>query len=156
MDTVTHALLPVIIYEVSRRKSEWGGKWGIVAIGVSGALPDLLNPHLSLAARISSWSHGLPFWAVFSVSLMVWALSSRGKMLRPRLALACSAAYLLHILCDAISGGVNFLYPIGIFNWGSYWVDPIYWIPLDIVCVLMCYYLFRLRPLLGKRNKNRG
>ncbi|MEP2774388.1 MAG: metal-dependent hydrolase [Luteolibacter sp.] len=152
MDTITHALLPVIIYEMSRRESsEWAGKRGVIAIGVGGALPDLINPHLSLAARMSSWSHGLPFWLVLTAALLIAAYFS-GRKFSLLLALACSAACLLHIFCDAISGGVNFLYPFGAFVWGKYWVHPVLWIPLDVACLLICYYLFRLRPLLKARK----
>ncbi|MBK1814287.1 hypothetical protein JIN84_01520 [Luteolibacter yonseiensis] len=62
-------------------------------------------------------------------------------------------AYLLHMICDAISGSINWLHPSGNFIWGDYYVDPIYWIPLDVVCFLTTYYLFRIAPL---RKKIRG
>lgn len=146
MDTVTHALMPVIFTRFAAGNAKWLGRRGLIAIGVAGALPDLLNPHLSLESRMTSWSHGIPFWLVLSALLMVGSLASRGGF-SVRLALCCSGAYFLHLFCDAISGGVNFLHPLGKWIWGAYWVDPIWWVPLDIVCVLTCYMIFRAMPL---------
>lgn len=149
MDTVTHALAPVIIAHVCMSRSTRFGRAGLIAIGVAGALPDILSPHLSLEARMTSWSHGLPFWVALTTCLVIASLVSQRRF-PLRLSLALSLAYLFHLICDAISGGINWLYPVSDFIWGEYWVSPIFWIPLDIVCVLLCYYLFRLRPLLRK------
>lgn len=151
MNTVTHALLPVIATRLSVGKATWLGRWGLAFIGLAGALPDLLSPHLSLAARMSSWSHGLPFWSALTVGLILGSLFSRGRF-TTRLALACSAAYLLHLFCDAISGGINWGYPVADRIWGAYWVDPILWVPLDILCLLVGYAIFRLIPHLKARK----
>jgi len=149
MNTVTHALLPVIATRLAAGKAPWLGRWGLIAVGIAGALPDVLSPHLSLAARMSSWSHGLLFWGVLTVILLLASLLSRRRM-TIRLAIACSAAYLLHLFCDAISGGINWAYPVADRIWGAYWVDPILWVPLDILCLLACYAIFRLIPLWKK------
>ncbi len=151
MDTVTHALAPVILAHVCLKRSKGFGRWGLVAIAIGGALPDLLTPHFSLEARMSSWSHGLPFWAAFSGGLFLASVLS-ARRLSLRLACFLSMAYLFHLVCDSISGGINWLYPVADLVWGDYWISPVFWIPLDIVCILSCYYLFRLQPFLERRR----
>ena len=155
MDVFTHALAPVIITKVVIGHPPWLGKYGFIAIGVFGALPDVLNPHLSLAARLSSWSHGLPFWGGLTVSLLILSVIKR-PWIDPRLAVILSLSYLFHMICDAISGSIDWLYPAGRFIWGDYYVDPIYWIPLDMFCFLITYYLFRIAPMRRKLKKNDG
>jgi hypothetical protein len=151
MDVFTHALAPVIITKLVGGHPPWIRKYGFFAIGIFGALPDVLNPHLSLAARLSSWSHGLPFWGGLTVLLLALAALKR-SWLDPRLAIILSLAYLFHMICDAISGSIDWLYPVGHFVWGDYYVDPIYWIPLDVICFLLTYYLFRIAPDLKKKQ----
>ena len=155
MDTITHALAPVILTRLAFGKPAWMPRFGLVAIGVAGAMPDLVNPHLSLAARMTSWSHGLPFWGGLTVVLLGFALVKR-RLLPVRLAVLLSAAYLLHMVCDAISGGINWMFPVGNFVWGDYFVDPVWWIPLDVVCVLTAYVMFRLVPLRARVRERRG
>lgn len=151
MDTVTHALAPVILTRIfaGPLRLRWQG---LTAIALAGALPDIINPHLSLDGRMTSWSHGLPFWLLFSV---IFFSASHLSKERVPLALAtfCSAAYLFHLFCDAVSGGVNWLYPFKNFVWGDYWVDPLFWVPLDVLCLLTCYFLFRVFPRLRKARK---
>jgi len=151
MDIVTHALAPVLIARLICRGDKRLGGRALIAIGVAGALPDLICPHLSLEARMSSWSHGLPCWGVFAVGCLV------GNLANPRrvpLRLACllAFAYLLHLVCDAVSGGVDWLYPVGHFVWGEYWVDPVWWIPLDVTFLLLAYFIFRLRPMFARSH----
>lgn len=152
MDTITHALLPVICVKLAFKTKAWLGRWDYFKIGLAGALPDILNPHLSLEARMAGWSHGLPCWFALTMLIIIYSLLSRGK-LSVRLAACMSGAYLLHIACDAISGGVNLLHPLGDFPWGKYWVFPSWWIPLDIICMMLCYLLFRILPGLKMRKK---
>lgn len=154
MDTVTHALAPVIIAHVCLARPERFGRWGLVAIALAGAMPDILSPHLSLESRMTSWSHGLPFWSALTFGLLIASWATKRK-LSLRLSVILSLAYLFHLICDAISGGINWMYPVADLIWGQYWVSPIFWIPLDIVCVLVCYYLFRLRPHLRKSRTDR-
>lgn len=154
MDTITHALAPVIIARLTLGKPGWMPRYGLLSIGLAGAMPDLINPHLSLASRMTSWSHGLPFWGGLTVVLLAFAMA-RPRVLPVRLAVLLSAAYLFHMACDAISGGINWLYPAATFVWGDYYVDPIWWIPLDVVCVLTVYVMFRLVPLRAKVKEAR-
>ena len=152
MNTVTHALLPVLaagVYNRSQRLvEERRGVFSpkqLIAIGLFGAAPDLLNPHLSLDDRYSSWSHGVLFWAFLTIGLIAFRLARS----RPRamyMALWLSGAYLFHMFCDAISGGVAWLYPLGGDIVGAYYIEPIWWIPLDVICCLFAYGLFRAIP----------
>lgn len=148
MNTVTHALAPVILTRVLLRRGDWKrSRWFL--LGLAGALPDIINPHLSLEARMASWSHGLPCWGAFTVIVLGISLWKR-RSFPPLLAGLMSFAYLFHLFCDAIAGGINWLSPFGEFIWGNYWVDPFYWVPIDIVLLLILYFLFRL-PVLRKR-----
>jgi len=160
MNIVTHALLPVImagLYERSYqipedRKGVFSPKQ-LVAIGVFGILPDLLHPHISLEARYSSLSHGVLFWLVLTIALLLFSFLKR-KMLPFYLAGWFSAAYLLHLFCDAISGGITWLYPLGADVLGAYYIQPIWWIPIDIISSLLAYSMFRIIPhILSKRKK---
>ncbi len=155
MNIVTHALAPVIFAHVALSRSKSLGRWSLVAIGVAGALPDLLTPHMTLESRMTSWSHGLPCWATLTVVLFVISLMSKQR-LTIRLSWILSFSYLFHLFCDAVSGGINVLYPVKNFIWGAYWVSPLLWIPLDIICVLTFYYLFRFRALWARRREALG
>lgn len=153
MLVITHALAPVVLAKLTERSAQWRGRWGLLGIGVFGALPDLLTPHISIDARMHSWSHGLPFWLALSAALLLVASCSRGR-LSIRLAAICSAAYLLHLICDAISGGINWLYPVRNFIWGDYWVPFRFWFPLDLLCVSLGYLIFRIWPALRAKFRN--
>ena len=154
MNTITHALVPVIMVHVCLPRSKRFGRWSLVAIGFAGALPDLLTPHFTLEARMMSWSHGLPFWSALTCGLLVVSFLS-SQRLPLVLCSSLSAAYLFHLFCDAISGGINWMYPMRNFIWGDYWIGPMLWIPLDVIFILLCYYIFRLRSLLKtRRNLN--
>ncbi|MBK1882079.1 metal-dependent hydrolase [Luteolibacter pohnpeiensis] len=149
MDIFTHALAPVLIARNTLgRRRPFSGK-EFILIGIFGALPDILNPHLSLSARMHSWSHGLPCWA--GITLLLLMVSRIPKIqVSLRVAAFMSFAYLLHMACDSISGGIDWLYPAGSFVWGDYWVDPTLWVPLDILLILIAYLQFRLLPMRRK------
>jgi LexA-binding, inner membrane-associated putative hydrolase len=152
MDIPTHSMLPVIVTRLICGKDSGFKKGAWWSIAIAGAMPDLINPHITLEARQASWSHGLPFWVGLTVVLMIAAAVSRG-CLSYKLAGIWSGAYLLHMICDSISGGINWLYPWKDFIWGKYWISFLWWIPLDAACALICYWLFRLQPILDKRQR---
>lgn len=152
MDTVTHALAPVIITRMVFGQPAWVGKRGFWIIGIAGALPDLLNPHLSLEARMSSWSHGLAFWGLFTFLAIAAACFNKPRF-PPKLAIAASLAYVFHMFCDGISGGVDLFRPFGSFVWGDYYVDPKFWVPLDIVLLLIFYFQLRVLPSYMKKQR---
>ncbi len=149
MNVFTHALAPVIICRCLLARKMPIKPLQYMMIGLAGAMPDLLNPHLSLDARLTSWSHGLPFWLLVTIVLL-FATRIKKLCLSTQLAVIFSLSYLFHMFCDSISGGINWLYPWREFLWGEYWVAPGYWIPLDIFCILSVYYLFRFKPLIEK------
>ena len=159
MNTVTHALLPVIaagLYErsyapKSRRRGTLSSN-AIALVGIFGAAPDLLNPHISLAARYTSWSHGLFFWASLTTTLVLYGAVRRLK--RPYWSIApwLSGAYLLHLACDAISGGIAWAYPFTYQIIGARIVSYRWWIPLDLVCAVAAYLIFRAIPRIAEQR----
>jgi len=153
MNTVTHALLPVVLSKIGLGQARQPKRWEWFALAVAGALPDVMNPHIYLESRMTSWSHGLPAWLGFTVLLFAASFVKKLR-LRPSVVAMMSAAYLLHIFCDAISGGVNWLYPVRNLIWGEYWVGVVWWIPIDIVLLLTCYYHFRFKPMWAARRKS--
>jgi membrane-bound metal-dependent hydrolase YbcI (DUF457 family) len=81
MNTVTHALIPAIVagicaraYRDPKKRSGILSSKDILIIGVFGAAPDLLNPHLSLDARYTSWSHSLFCWLGLTLLLLILGL----------------------------------------------------------------------------------
>lgn len=144
MNTVTHALLPVIGTAIGKGKKYWSGK-KILLVAVFGALPDILTPHLGLEARLTSWFHGLP--AFLGVSLLLFIISYIKRLrLDRKLAIWLSGAYLLHLFCDMISGGIAWMYPFQYSVIGDYYVSPVIWIPLDIACAVVVYLLHYAIP----------
>jgi hypothetical protein len=74
----THACAPALIalandaLRLRRGRVRLFAKKHLIAIGLAGALPDLLNPHLALSARYSSWSHTLWFiLAIYPVYIII-------------------------------------------------------------------------------------
>ena len=150
MHTLTHALLPVIAVAVDRQRTDDRGTvyWSrgkLCLLALAGALPDLLNPHLSLQARYTSWSHGLPALLGFAAVLaVIWIL--RRKSEERLFFLLLAAAYELHLWCDLISGGIAWWYPFGSGVAGAYYISPKLWVPLDIACLLLVYFIYRAIP----------
>ena len=151
MNVITHALLPVLLVapmlpRITPRAYYASG--GIVAI--AGVLPDLLTPHLSLAARYSSWSHTVLAWAGFNVFLAVLGLTLHRHRL-PRVLLFASLAYALHLLGDAFSGGIAWLYPVSTAVIGCRLIPYPYWLFIDAVLLFVALIVFWwLPPTPGK------
>ncbi len=151
MNTITHALLPVIIASVIERtdrgadRNEVFSNREIIALGVFGAAPDLLNPHLSLAARYTSWSHGFPFWVGLTLVMVIGSLFIK-KRFPPGMAIWLSAAYLLHLVCDLVAGGIAWSYPLGGTVVGKYYVRPEWWAWIDGSCIFIMYGMWRIAP----------
>jgi len=152
MNTITHALLPAIAAGIinrsyrakENRRNFFTGKQ-ILLIGVFGAAPDLINPHLTLAARYTSWSHSLIFFIPLILILTTLAFTKfkNNKLLIATLV----SAYLLHLICDTISGGIAWLYPLKTDIIGSYIIPATTWIPLDVISILTAYFIFRVFPM---------
>ena len=154
MNTITHALLPVIaagIYEVAAKKKGLFTPKRLIVIGIFGAAPDLINPHLSLDARYSSWSHSIWFWALLTIIVGIFSYIKRKACPLP-LATLLSTAYISHILSDAVSGGIAWNYPVSPDIVGAYYIHPIWWVPCDVFLFLFAYGLFRVFPNIKKRK----
>ena len=148
MTTITHALAPIILVKVFRLKKDTFSRLDYFWIALAGGLADVINPHIYLRDRLTSWSHGLPFWVALSLFLVVVSFCFRRRF-KLQVALLCSFAYVFHLFCDGISGGINLFYPIQDYYWGMTMVPFKYWIPLDIVNLCLVYYFFRWRKLRG-------
>ena len=145
MNTITHALLPVVaisIYQRVRKSKSLLSKWQYSLITLAGAAPDLLTPHFSIERRHESWSHTLITWISLSVLLCIIVVISK-KNLTARVAFLMSMAYLFHLVCDALSGGIPWLLPISNDILGTYYISPLLWIPMDIVLILTSYIMMR-------------
>lgn len=147
---ITHALLPVIgipfsCKKLNVREQKYWNKTRVICVGLAGALPDILNPHFSLSARYSSWSHSLP--ALLTLSLVLFIVYKFGRVgMDMRLFAWMTGAYGFHLICDIISGGIAWLNPFSKMIVGVRLVPFIFWIPLDMVCVLAVYFLYRVIP----------
>lgn len=127
----------------------------LVVVGLFGALPDLLNPHLSLESRLSSWSHGLPFVACLAVLLLLACIPARSP-LTPAKAGYLLLAYVLHLVCDALSGGIAYLYPLRHDVIGDAYIPPgLWWFFSDFVHIITAYVLLRLLPYISKHINQR-
>ncbi len=143
MFVVTHALSPVVLagavdaYRLEVTGERWLRRRQYVGIAVAGALPDLLWPHLSLAARYSSPTHTVWFLGVVAVVAALWG----GRFVdgrRPGLAatlmtLACG----WHLFCDAIANGICWGYPFSRDVIGVKLVPYRWWLGLDFICLVV-------------------
>jgi len=126
----------------------------LIAIGIAGALPDLLNPHLSLRARYSSWTHTLWFvLAIYPVFLAIcrrW-FRQRWLLLTDFLWLATVA----HIATDTISNGTRPLYPYGpVISYRLVRGGIYHWIRFDIAFILAIVALSIWTSRLERRQIN--
>jgi hypothetical protein len=103
------------------------------AIAAAGVLPDILWPHLSLQARLTSWSHTVWFLAI-ALPLFVWI---GRKYLGPGWRVASWSAWLatvLHLATDTFTGGTAPFYPLG-GKVGFSTIPFRYWIYCDLATV---------------------
>lgn len=151
----THACLPVIaigtvdLVRTSQKKEPLLKNWHLVFIGIAGMLPDLLWPHTSIQARLSSWTHTL--WFLIVTLPIVYFISRRWiKKKLFMFVLFFWLAMALHIFADMVSGGVSFLYPIKeVF--GTYYIAWAYWIRIDLLFVTATILVYLIRAVLRKR-----
>ena len=148
MNVLTHALLPALLAAPLLRRTtprEFYVSGGIVAL--AGALPDVLTPHLSLAARYASWSHSVFAYAGFNVVLVALGFALRHRI-SGRVWLLASLAYALHLFGDALSGGIAWLYPVSTEIVGRRLILYRYWILIDVVLLVVAIIVFWWLPLL--------
>lgn len=143
MTTITHTLAPMTILAVGqllvKRKLDWKVLW---LVGLAGASPDLLDPHVSLEDRMSSWSHSLVGLSAVSLLLFTFALL-KVWVNWTQCALMISA-YVLHLLCDAVSGGIPFLLPGEEHFVGGKFIPFKWWLICDAVFILSMILIWGL------------
>lgn len=134
MFVITHALVPVLLAQAVAlavpKRVEWR-KRDYAAIMLAGALPDLLDPHMSLADRLSSWTHTLWFalaWLPLTLALTRWWWKPPSPM---AFAGVVVLAVPLHLFADAISGGIGWLHPWKKEVIGSRLIPPDNWFAWD-------------------------
>jgi hypothetical protein len=142
VNVVTHACAPVVValaidaLRLHSGRNRLFSTKHLIAIGLAGALPDLLNPHLSLRARYSSWTHTLWFilavYPVFTAICRKW-FRQRWVLLTHFLWLATIA----HIATDTISNGTRPLYPYGpVVSYRLVRGGVYHWIRFDIAFIV--------------------
>ena len=143
MSPITHALLPAVLASPFLARGRARDYYGsAAAVALAGLLPDLVNPHISLAARFASWSHTLFAFAGFLAVLLVMLFLRSPKALSIRLLLLMSLAYASHLLLDGISGGVACLYPASRQVYGVRLIRWENWLLVDAAVVLLCCVAF--------------
>jgi membrane-bound metal-dependent hydrolase YbcI (DUF457 family) len=154
---VTHTLLPVCLALGVENASLATGRghvfprWGLMAIGFFGALPDLCSPHLSLEARYSSGSHTLWFLGVLLPLCAMTAVFFEREG-RWKLAIGCWLAAALHLASDAVAGGIPWLRPWRTEILGGYLIPPNHWLWYDLAFLVLTGVGLRLRPFAEARG----
>ena len=136
MNVVTHALLPALLAAPFLPRSRAGAFYRAAGtVTLAGALPDLLNPHLSLAARYSSWSHSIFALGGFALLLTVTAVIAP-RFLSWKMAILAAIAFGLHLFGDAVSGGIAFYHPVSdeIIRSRPRWIPYRLWWWCDAAC----------------------
>lgn len=157
----THALLPVCgclvvdqIAMLSGRDRTFSGK-SLSVVAFFGILPDVCSPHIMLEDRHLSPAHSVWF---LGVAVLLAAIAScffeKGKRLW--IAVACWIALALHLVADAVSGGIAWLYPWRDEVIGRFWIDLDYWAWSDAMFVIFAWFLIRMLPHLKARNIRRS
>ncbi|MFT5471667.1 MAG: hypothetical protein ACI8UO_006804 [Verrucomicrobiales bacterium] len=140
MNVVTHAFSPVIIAALAetlffrRRGKRLLTDRHFCAIAISGAAPDLLWPHLTLAARYSSPTHSIWFLlAAIPIAILLTRRLFRETWRLTTFLLICAVAF--HLFCDAIANGIAWAYPFSDHVIGVSLVPHWTWIWIDILCL---------------------
>ena len=153
----THALMPVCAclladkISISTGNGRLFSAGGLVTVALFGVLPDICTPHLSLEARHASWSHTVWFMAGLVVIAGMTALVfETGSRFRMSLVLWLSSA--IHLIADAVSGGIAWLYPWRDDVIGRGWIPAQYWIAFDAFFILLTWLLVRVLPHIEARR----
>lgn len=103
---------------------------------IFGILPDLVNPHFSLAARHQSWSHTL--WFALGIAVVIYTFRLLTHKLTVQQAHLFVLAVILHLIGDAVAGGI---FPLGTAGpqLGAYYLKPIYWPAADVATYFLAY-----------------
>jgi hypothetical protein len=157
MFIVTHTLLPVCLglavenVSLATGHSHFFPRWGLVAIGAFGALPDICSPHLSLEARLESFSHTLGFLGLLlPLSAMTAVFFEKDG--RWKLAIGCWLAAVLHLAADAVAGGIPWLRPWRADILGGSLIPAAHWFWYDAIFLVLSVFGLRLRPFAEARS----
>ena len=157
----THACLPVLIVSaidiirLSSKKTKFLNNRQLALIGLAGILPDFLWPHFSMQQRLNSWTHTLWFLLLLIPVVLLFA---RWKIKKDYLkfTLIFWIAASLHVLMDALSGGIKFFYPYGNVI-GDYYISHPTWITWDIVFIsstaLLLFSSFKIQTIIMKNPR---
>ncbi|MGE0083871.1 MAG: metal-dependent hydrolase [Desulfococcaceae bacterium] len=121
--------------------------------GLCGGLPDILSPHIRLAGRMSSLTHTLWFLLAAFIFLGILCFAFPGRF-RFRCGLMCGAAIAMHLLADAVSGGIALFFPLDTLGIGHYYIPPVMWFPLDVAAVSLTLAVLSFSNLM-ERQMNR-
>jgi hypothetical protein len=147
MTPITHAILPLVLgYWWVPKRAYRPILSASACIALSGALPDLLDPHITLEARYNSWSHTVIAFLIFSSFVMALGLFT-GLRRYSRIGLICIFGYGLHIVCDVISGGGRPFSPFSRKIYGGDIIPSWSWGASDIALLFCLYLIFRWIPL---------
>lgn len=137
----THASVPVLLASLAdmgslvKTRRLLFEKKHLAAIALAGVLPDLLSPHISLQARLTSFSHTIWFLLVLFPALIIVSkfLFGRRYLL---MGVSLWLASTIHLFLDLSAGGINPTYPLG-QRIGFYLVHYRNWVVLDLVSVAL-------------------
>ena len=158
----THACLPLIaasttdIFRLSTNKKPLFTGWQLFFIALAGTLPDVLWPHMSRQARLSSWTHTIWF---LIIALLIVYIVARKALKKDFLVFVLFfwIAIALHIMADGFSGGVSLLFPIKkVF--GNYLIPWPLWGKIDLLMGSLAISMLILRNRLiqpGKKDRIR-
>lgn len=147
MSPITHAILPLALGYAWLPKRAYRPTWSASAVvALSGALPDVLDPHISLEARYNSWSHTLLALAAFGALVLLPLCFRKMRRFMP-VGILCVSGYALHLICDLISGGGRPLLPFSREHFGGDFVPSWSWGAADITLLLWVYFFYRWMPL---------
>ncbi len=149
---ITHGLSPLVgIGFADLAAGRQLERANLILIALAGAAPDILSPHLSLDARLHSWTHNL--WFLLG-SIPVWLLLAHRfadtRWLTTGLLMVFATGF--HLFCDAISGGIAWLYPYSDEVIARRWVPYSWWLALDALFMVLTGLLWWLRQRAWKKR----
>jgi hypothetical protein len=110
----THACAPALAalaidaYRLHKNRQRLFPHCRVLAIAITGALPDLLNPHFSLESRLSSWTHTVWFllaiYPIYGIICRAW-FRPRWMFLTHWLWFSTAS----HLVIDTLSNGTTAL-----------------------------------------------
>lgn len=113
----THACIPLLsvglvdTFRLNSKKSPVLKNKQFYLLGLAGILPDILWPHTSMHARLTSWTHTI--WFLILSFPVIYLLAK--KIIKQNyltFVILFWTAGVLHVLTDVFSGEVSLFYPI--------------------------------------------